>query len=137
MGSTKLLVTGAVIAVVGAAAILIPGIAAGVPLAGINPVSTVVAPEDGPGNNGRGNAFGHDRDSGDFPGNHKGDDTRDDSDHEGGGNGAWTSGGAMPRRDRRRARCGVRSRGASGHDPCRSRAPRPLRGAPRPRSRGR
>jgi hypothetical protein len=87
MGSTKLLVTGAVIAVLGAAAILIPGIAAGVPLAGINPVSTVVAPEDGPGNNGRGNAFGHDRDSGDFPGNRKGDDARDDSDHEGGGNG--------------------------------------------------
>lgn len=104
MGSKKLLVTGAVIAVVGAAAILIPAIAAGVPLAGLNPASSVVAPGDGPGNHGRGNAFGHDRDSDDFPGNNgnafghdkdsddfpgnrNGDDIDDESDDDGGGNG--------------------------------------------------
>ena len=69
MGSKKLLITGAAIAVVAAAAILVPSIAAGVPFAGFVPVSSVVAPDDGPGNNGRGNAFGHDKDSPGFPGN--------------------------------------------------------------------
>ena len=70
MASKNLLIAGAVIAAVAAGAILIPGIAAGVPLAGLVPASTIVTPDDWPGNSGRGNAFGHHRDSEDFPGNH-------------------------------------------------------------------
>lgn len=69
MGSKKSLITGAVIAAVAAAAILVPSVAAGVPLVQVFPAPAVVAPDDGPGNNGRGNAFGHDKDSLDFPGN--------------------------------------------------------------------
>jgi opacity protein-like surface antigen len=69
MGSKKSLITGAVIAAVAAAAILVPSVAAGVPLVQVFPAPAVVAPDDGPGNNGRGNAFGHDKDSPDFPGN--------------------------------------------------------------------
>lgn len=72
MGSKKMLVTGAVIAAVAAAAILVPSVAAGVPLALPFAPTAVVAPVDGPGENGRGNAFGHDKDSDRFPGN-KGD----------------------------------------------------------------
>ncbi|WP_109209229.1 MULTISPECIES: hypothetical protein [Microbacterium] len=71
MPSTKLLVTGAVIAGVAAAAILVPSVASGIAPAPLVPAS-VVAPDDGPGNNGRGNAFGHDKDSPDFPGNKAG-----------------------------------------------------------------
>lgn len=70
MGSKKLLITGAVIAGVAAAAILVPSIAAGVPLAPLVPTS-VVTTDDGPGNNGRGNAFGHDKDDPGFPGNNR------------------------------------------------------------------
>ena len=74
MGSKKLLVTGAVIAAVAAAAILVPSVAAGVPLALPFATAAVVAPhdgprDDGPGRNGRGNAFGHHKDSDRFPGN--------------------------------------------------------------------
>lgn len=67
MGSKKLLITGAVIAVVAASAILVPSVAAGVPLTQVFPSPAVVAPHDGPGDDGRGNAFGHDKDS---PGDH-------------------------------------------------------------------
>ena len=69
MGSKKLLITGAVIAGVAATAILVPSIAAGVPLTSLVPSSLLVSHDDGPGENGRGNAFGHDKGSPDFPGN--------------------------------------------------------------------
>ena len=69
MGSKKLLITGAVIAAAAAAAILVPSVAAGVPLALPFAPAAVVTSDDGPGENGRGNAFGHDKDSPDFPGN--------------------------------------------------------------------
>lgn len=68
MGSKKLLVTGAVITAVAAAAILVPSVATGVPLALPFAPAAVVAPHDGPGENGRGNAFGHDKHSDRFPG---------------------------------------------------------------------
>jgi hypothetical protein len=78
MGSKKLLLAGAAIAVVAAAAIVVPSVAAGAPLPQVFPVSTELAPDDGPGN-GRGNAFGHDKDSPDFPGNNgRGHDKKDD-----------------------------------------------------------
>ena len=96
MATKKLLITGAVIAVVAAGAILIPGIAAGVPLAGIAPASTVVAPDDGPGGNGQGKAWGHHKDSPDFPGNngdngdrHPGDAGRHDGPGNNGRGNAW------------------------------------------------
>ena len=69
MGSKKLLITGAVIAAAAAAAILVPSVAAGVPLALPFAPAAVVTSDDGPGENGRGNAFGHDKDSDRFPGN--------------------------------------------------------------------
>ena len=83
MGSKKLLITGAVIAGVAAAAILVPSIAAGVPLAPLVPTS-VVTTDDGPGSNGRGNAFGHDKDSPGFPGNNgdKGDGDKQKNDRD-------------------------------------------------------
>ena len=70
MGSKKLLITGGVIAAVAATAILVPSLAAGVTLAPLVPTS-VVTTDDGPGDNGRGNAFGHDKDSPGFPGNNR------------------------------------------------------------------
>ncbi|WP_349427769.1 hypothetical protein [Microbacterium sp. LWS13-1.2] len=69
MGFKKLLLTGAAIAVVVAAAILVPSVATGAPLPVLLPATFAVAPDDGPGENGRGNAFGPDKDSPDFPGN--------------------------------------------------------------------
>ncbi|HEY9309141.1 MAG TPA: hypothetical protein VIP82_15165 [Microbacterium sp.] len=79
MGSKKLLLTGAAIAIVVAAAILVPSVATGAPLPHLIPATFAVAPDDGPGENGRGNAFGHDKDSPGFPGNN--------GDHGGGING--------------------------------------------------
>lgn len=96
MGSKKLLITGAVIAAVAAAAIIVPSVASGVPLARVLPATSVVAPADAPGGQGNGkawghhkddptfpgnngNAWGHDKDSPDFPGNKgDGDDKQDD-----------------------------------------------------------
>jgi hypothetical protein len=69
MGSKKLLITGAVIAAVAATAILVPGVASGLVPAPLVPASSVVAPDDSPADNGRGNAWGHHKDSPDFPGN--------------------------------------------------------------------
>ena len=106
MGSKKLLITGAVIAVVASAAIIVPAVASGVPLARVLPATSVVAPDDSadaqgngkawghhkddpafPGNNG--NAWGHHKDSPDFPGN-KADDGDDQQDGPGNGKGkAW------------------------------------------------
>lgn len=88
MGSKKLLITGAVIAGVAATAILVPSIAAGVPLTSLVPSSLLVSHDDGPGENGRGNAFGHDKDSPGFPGDNgaRDDDRgRDDDDARGRG----------------------------------------------------
>ena len=68
MGSKKLLVTSAAIVVVASAAILAPTIASGVPSALVFSTSVPGDAPDGPGNNGKGNAFGHDKGSDDFPG---------------------------------------------------------------------
>ncbi|WP_374977787.1 hypothetical protein ACEYYH_08615 [Microbacterium trichothecenolyticum] len=86
MGSKKLLITGAVIAVVASAAIIVPAVASGVPLARVLPATSVVAPDGAPGDNG--NAWGHRKDSPEFPG----DNGRGDADDDGPGNGkgkAW------------------------------------------------
>ena len=69
MGSKKLLITGAAIAVVAAAAILVPSVALGVPLARVFPTTAVVAPDDARGEQGNGKAWGHHKGSPDFPGN--------------------------------------------------------------------
>lgn len=83
MGSKKLLITGGVIAAVAATAILVPSLAAGVTLAPLVPTS-VVTTDDGPGDNGRGNAFGYDKDSPGFPGNNRngGDDDKQKKDRD-------------------------------------------------------
>lgn len=80
MMSTKILVASAAIVVVASAALLVPGIASGIsPVPGAPWVlvgSTGDGPDgedvngDGPGSNGRGHAYGHDKDSEDFPGDH-------------------------------------------------------------------
>jgi hypothetical protein len=105
MGSKKLLITGAVIAVVAAAAIIVPAVASGVPLARVLPATSVVTPDDAlgglgngkawghrkydpafPGDNG--NAWGHHKDSPDFPGDSGSGDRQEDG--PGNGNGkAW------------------------------------------------
>lgn len=101
MGSKKLLITGAVIAVVASAAIIVPAVASGVPLARVLPATSVVAPDGAPGDNGNawghrkddpalpgnnGNAWGHRKDSPEFPG----DSGRGDADDDGPGKGkAW------------------------------------------------
>ncbi|HKP06279.1 MAG TPA: hypothetical protein VJU58_03405, partial [Microbacterium sp.] len=72
MGSKKLLITGAVIAVVAASAIIVPAVASGVPLARVLPASSVVAPDDSPGSPGNGKAWGHRKDDPEFPGNGNG-----------------------------------------------------------------
>ena len=74
MSTKQLLAIGAGIAVVASAALVVPSIAFGVTPNQLSPAGYVaeIADEsdDGPGNNGKGNAFGHDKDSDDFPGNH-------------------------------------------------------------------
>ncbi|MFD4959816.1 hypothetical protein [Microbacterium sp. NPDC058389] len=71
MSPKKLLVTAAAIAVAAGAAILAPGVAAGVPLA-LVPASSVVAPHIAPGDDagghGNGKAWGHHKDDPGFPG---------------------------------------------------------------------
>ena len=73
MISKKLLLASAAIVVVGSAAIVAPTIASGVPQ---GPSFSTVDDRgpgdkhaDGPGNNGRGHAYGHDKDAESFPGN--------------------------------------------------------------------
>ncbi|MGX5771316.1 hypothetical protein ACWKWN_11230 [Microbacterium trichothecenolyticum] len=91
MGSTKLLVTGAVIAVAAAAAIVVPAVASGVPLARVLPATSIVAPDDSPGGPGKGNAWGHHKDSPDFLGSN-GDHAERGGPGNGNGNGngkAW------------------------------------------------
>ncbi|MEV4688029.1 hypothetical protein [Microbacterium sp. LWH3-1.2] len=68
MGSKKLLVTGAAIAVVAAAAIIVPSVASGVPLVRVLPATAVVAPDESPGGQGEGKAWGHRKDDPAFPG---------------------------------------------------------------------
>ena len=94
MSTKTLLAIGAGIAVVASAALVVPSIAFGVAPTLLSPAGYVaeIADEtdDGPGNNGKGNAFGHDKDSEDFPGNNgnRGDDEGvDGPDNNRGGNG--------------------------------------------------
>ena len=95
MGSKKLLLTGAAIAVVVAAAILVPSVATGAPLPHLIPATFAVAPDEGPGENGRGNAFGHDKDSPDFPGNSGNPGGGDKGGNGNGGNGNGGNGNAF------------------------------------------
>lgn len=98
MSPKKLLVTAAAIAVAAGAAILIPGVASGVPLA-LVPVSSVVAPhapsgDDDSGSPGGGKAWGHHKDDPGFPGD-KGEGRAKDKhspgsdDSDSGGGKAW------------------------------------------------
>lgn len=76
MGSMKLLFWGGAVAVVASAAILTAGVASGAPPTVFAPVA-VVGTDRGPGepdhgggaSHGNGHAFGHHKDSPDFPGN--------------------------------------------------------------------
>jgi hypothetical protein len=81
MGSKKILLGSAAIVVVASAALLAPSLASGQMLVpAVAPVSLV---EDRPGNgegNGEGKAWGHHKDSPDFPGNNgRGHDKKDDA----------------------------------------------------------
>lgn len=71
MGSTKLLVAGGIVAVVAAAALLVPSLAFGQPVAPVLPGSVAVQDAGGHGS-GEGKAWGHHKDSPDFPGQGKG-----------------------------------------------------------------
>src|SRR5215207_8594786 len=73
MGSTKVLITGGIIAAVAATALLVPTLAFGQPLSAALPggTSVIAAQDDAPGN-GQGKAWGHHKDSPDFPGQGKG-----------------------------------------------------------------
>ncbi|KQZ83964.1 hypothetical protein ASD56_08000 [Microbacterium sp. Root166] len=82
MSTKKLLAIGAGIAVVASAALVVPSIAFGVTPTVLSPAGYVAEianeADDGPGNNGKGNAFGHDKDSDDFPGKGNGNDQNGD-----------------------------------------------------------
>ena len=67
MGSKKLVIVGGIVAVVAAAALLVPSLALGQPIASVLPGATAAQVDDGPGN-GQGKAWGHHKDSPDFPG---------------------------------------------------------------------
>ena len=71
MGSTKLIVAGGIVAVVAAAALLVPSLAFGQPVAPVLPGSVAVQDAGGHGS-GEGKAWGHHKDSPDFPGQGKG-----------------------------------------------------------------
>jgi hypothetical protein len=71
MGSTKLIVAGGVVAVVAAAALLMPSLAFGQPVAAVLPGSVAVQDAGDPGD-GEGKAWGHHKDSPEFPGQGKG-----------------------------------------------------------------
>lgn len=71
MGSTKLLVTGGIVAVLTAGALLAPSLAFGQPGAGVLPGAAAGQDAGGPGD-GEGKAWGHHKDSSDFPGQGKG-----------------------------------------------------------------
>ena len=71
MGSTKLIVAGGIVAVVAAAALLVPSLAFGQPVAAVLPGSVAVQDAGGHGS-GEGKAWGHHKDSPDFPGQGKG-----------------------------------------------------------------
>jgi len=71
MGSKKFVIVGGIVAVVAAAALLVPSLALGQPIASVLPGATAAQVDDGPGN-GQGKAWGHHKDSPDFPGQGKG-----------------------------------------------------------------
>lgn len=69
MGSKKLLITAGAIVLVASAAVLAPGIVSGTPFAPLLPVSSSPAAHHDPdGPTGNGNAYGHHKDSPEFPG---------------------------------------------------------------------
>lgn len=97
MVSTKILIASAAVVVVASAALLVPSIASGQTFVPAFAPATVAPQDDEPGD-GQGKAWGHHKDSEDFPGNNgrgrdKGDDDRDDAaqgDAPGNGQGkAW------------------------------------------------
>ena len=73
------------VGVFAAAALLVPSLALGQPIASVLPGTTAVQDADGPGN-GHGKAWGHHKDSPDFPGQGKGLD-KDSPDFPGQGKG--------------------------------------------------
>jgi hypothetical protein len=85
MGSKKLVIAGGIVAVVAAGALLVPGLAFGQSIAAVLPGSVAVQDADGPGH-GQGNAWGHHKDSPDFPGQGRGLD-KDSPDFPGQGKG--------------------------------------------------
>jgi hypothetical protein len=74
MGSTKVLITGGIIAAVAATALLVPTLAFGQPLGAALPggSSVIAAQDDDAPGSGQGKAWGHHKDSPDFPGQGKG-----------------------------------------------------------------
>lgn len=95
MMSTKILITSAAIVVVASTALLVPGIASGVSpvpgapwvLVGSTGGGGHDVNGDGPGNNGRGHAYGHDKEDDGFPGNNAhGHANGDDKNSDGPGN---------------------------------------------------
>ncbi|SFS02725.1 hypothetical protein SAMN04487846_1601 [Microbacterium sp. cf046] len=70
MGSKKLLIAGGVVAAVAATALLVPALAFGLPISAVLPGGTpaVVAQGDDTPGDGEGKAWGHHKDSPDFPG---------------------------------------------------------------------
>jgi hypothetical protein len=85
MVSKGLLITSGVIAVVASAALLVPGLAFGQPALPLAPGVTLTDADDRPGN-GQGKAWGHHKDSEDFPGQGRGLD-KDSDDFPGQGRG--------------------------------------------------
>ena len=77
MGSKKLIIAGGIVAAVAAGAILVPGLVFGQPITGA--LSGAVATQDADDHgNGHGMAWGHHKDSPDFPGRGKGLDKNSD-----------------------------------------------------------
>ena len=85
MGSAKLIVAGGIVAVVAAVALLVPSLAFGQPVAAVLPGSVAVQDAGDPGG-GDGKAWGHHKDSPDFPGQGRGLD-KDSPDFPGQGRG--------------------------------------------------
>ena len=91
MGSKGYVFAGGIVAVVAAGALLVPSLAFGQPIAAVLPGAVAVqdagqGERSGPGN-GHGNAWGHHKDSPDFPGKGKGLEKNRDKDDPAGKNG--------------------------------------------------
>ncbi len=95
MGSKKILLGSAAIVVVASAALLAPSLASGQMLVpAVAPVSVMDDRPEGGDDNGQGKAWGHHKDSPDFPGNNgrghdEKDDAADDAPGEDGQGKAW------------------------------------------------